>query len=60
MCVFNSPVWFNVGIQDYDPAAGGVSAYVWDFENKTVIPAKKTMNRPQCSACFIQGVEDNM
>lgn len=60
LCVFNSPVWFNVGIQEYDSNAGGVSAYVWDFEKKMVIPALKTMNRPQCSACFIQGVEDNM
>ena len=60
LCVFNSPVWFNVGIQQYDPNAGGVSAYVWDFEDKKIIPSKKTMNRPQCSACFILGVEDNM
>lgn len=60
LCIFNSPVWFNVGIQEYNPNAGGVSAFVWDFEKKTVIPAVKTMNRPQCSACFIQGVEDNM
>lgn len=60
LCVFNSPVWFNVGIQQYDSNAGGVSAYVWDFESKKVIPSKKTMNRPQCSACFILGVEDNM
>lgn len=57
---FNSPVWFNVGIQDYNPNAGGVSAYVWDnFANKVVRSEKKS-DRPQCSACFIQSVEDNM
>ncbi|MCB1198482.1 MAG: vitamin B12-dependent ribonucleotide reductase, partial [Deltaproteobacteria bacterium] len=32
MMAFNSPVWFNVGIEDH----------------------------PQCSACFINSVEDNM
>ena len=60
MCVFNSPVWFNVGIQDYDSNAGGVSSYVWDSETDKIIPAKKNMNRPQCSACFIQSIQDNM
>jgi len=60
LCEFNSPVWFNVGIQEYDSNAGGVSAYVWDFDKKEIIKSAKTMNRPQCSACFIQGVEDDM
>jgi len=32
MCSFNSPVWFNVGVE----------------------------SRPQCSACFILGVDDTM
>ncbi|RMD66915.1 vitamin B12-dependent ribonucleotide reductase [Candidatus Pacearchaeota archaeon] len=57
---FNSPVWFNVGIQEYSPEAGGVSAYLWDAETGRVRPALKTEDRPQCSACFIQGIEDNM
>lgn len=58
--VFNSPVWFNVGVQEYDKNAGGVSAYVWNAATDTIIKADKTMDRPQCSACFIQSVEDNI
>src|SRR3989344_519581 len=60
MVVFNSPVWFNVGIQEYTPNAGGVSAYVWDSESEKVIHSEKTMDRPQCSACFIQSMQDTM
>ena len=60
LCAFNSPVWFNVGIQEYDNNAGGVSAYVWDASTDTVTKSSKQMDRPQCSACFIQSIEDNM
>ncbi len=60
LCVFNSPVWFNAGIQEYDRNAGGVSAWKWDAATDTVIHTDKTDDRPQCSACFIQSIEDNM
>ncbi len=71
LCVFNSPVWFNAGIQEYDKEAGGVSAWKWDFEKNQVVKteqgievsgrsAKVAEDRPQCSACFIQGAEDNI
>ncbi len=60
LAVFNSPVWFNTGIQEYDRNAGGVSAYVWDSATDTIKKSEKTMDRPQCSACFIQSIEDNM
>ena len=60
MCAFNSPVWFNCGIQDYDKDAGGVSSYVWDKNTDSIIPARKTMDRPQGSACFIQSLSDDM
>jgi len=60
MCVFNSPVWFNVGIQEYNKNAKGVSAWKWDAETDTIIPTKPTDNRPQCSACFIQSITDDM
>ena len=60
LAVFNSPVWFNVGIQEYNPIAGGVSAYVWDSAVNQVIRSQKTMDRPQCSACFIQSMDDTM
>jgi ribonucleoside-diphosphate reductase alpha chain len=58
--VFNSPVWFNVGIQEYDREAGGVSSWVWNSSDNAIVRSKKTMDRPQCSACFIQGVEDTI
>jgi len=60
MAVFNSPVWFNVGVQEYNPNAGGVSAYVWDSATDSIIKAQKTLDRPQCSACFIQSMKDTM
>ena len=60
LAVFNSPVWFNTGIQEYDRKAGGVSAYVWDSATDTINKSEKTMDRPQCSACFIQSMQDTM
>jgi ribonucleoside-diphosphate reductase alpha chain len=60
LAVFNSPVWFNVGIQEYDKGAGGVSSYVWDSKNDSIVKAEKSMDRPQCSACFIQSAIDDM
>lgn len=57
---FNSPVWFNAGIQDYDKAAGGVAPHKWDNQAGKVIPSVKSDDRPQCSACFIQSVDDSM
>jgi len=58
--VFNSPVWFNAGIQKYHPNAGGVSPYKWDPVANKVRLTEKNEDSPQCSACFILGVEDSM
>lgn len=60
LCVFNSPVWFNAGINEYNGLAGGVSAYRWDEKNQEVVKTEKGMDRPQCSACFILGIKDDM
>ncbi len=60
LAVFNSPVWFNVGIQKYDKIAGGVSPYKWHDAQEKVLLSQKNEDRPQCSACFILGVEDNI
>ncbi len=57
---FNSPVWFNAGINKYDANAGGVSSFVFDTAQNKVVKANKQSDKPQCSACFIQKVEDNM
>jgi ribonucleoside-diphosphate reductase alpha chain len=55
---FNSPVWFNCGIDRYGPGRAG--GWRWD-ENKThPVPCHDDRIFPQVSACFILGVEDNM
>lgn len=60
LAVFNSPVWFNAGIQEYDRNAGGVGVWKWDAATDSILHTEKTDDRPQCSACFIQSVEDNI
>lgn len=60
LCVFNSPVWFNAGIQKYSPVAGGVSPYKWDSNLGKVVVTEKNEDQPQCSACFILSVGDSM
>jgi len=57
---FNSPVWFNCGTWEYSKEAGGVSAWKWDAATNKIVPAHKGEDKPQCSACFIQSVEDDM
>ncbi|MBX4212139.1 vitamin B12-dependent ribonucleotide reductase [Candidatus Pacearchaeota archaeon] len=61
LCVFNSPVWFNAGVnQEYDPTAGGVGPFKWDRETDSIVSTERGEDKPQCSACFIQGMEDTM
>ena len=60
LAIFNSPVWFNAGIWEYNQEAGGVSAYKWESGNDSIVPVLKNDDRPQCSACFIQSVKDDM
>ena len=59
---FNSPVWFNVGLHhQYGIGANsGLGNYCIDVETKTAYRARTQYEKPQCSACFIQQVEDNM
>jgi len=57
---FNSPVWFNCGLwQEYKIAADGGN-WAWDEESQSVIQIQNNHERPQCSACFIQGVDDSL
>jgi len=60
LCSFNSPVWFNAGIQKYSDKAGGVSPWKWDLMQNKVVHAEKNEDKPQCSACFILSVKDDM
>jgi ribonucleoside-diphosphate reductase alpha chain len=53
---FNSPVWFNVGVKEQ-------RGYGWYYESATdAITKLETgdMSHPQCSACFINSVNDTL
>ena len=52
---FNSPVWFNVGVDE----ARGYGFY-YDEALDKVVKLKKGESRPQCSACFINSVRDSL
>lgn len=59
---FNSPVWFNCGLfHEYDVGVGsGEGSYYWNPKTQSVARANTQYEYPQCSACFIQSVEDTM
>lgn len=59
---FNSPVWFNCGIyQQYGAGKdSGSGSYYWDAASKAIQRAVTQYEYPQCSACFIQSVDDTM
>jgi ribonucleoside-diphosphate reductase alpha chain len=59
---FNSPVWFNVGLHHQYGIGSLSSRGNWHFNRKTsqTERAETQYEYPQCSACFIQSVEDNM
>jgi len=59
---FNSPVWFNVGLHT-QYGIGNTSCKGNWFFNRQTRQAERSPTQyeyPQCSACFIQSVEDNM
>jgi ribonucleoside-diphosphate reductase alpha chain len=59
---FNSPVWFNVGLYHQYHVGNSSSRGNWVCDPRTgrAERAKTQYESPQCSACFIQSVEDNM
>ncbi len=59
---FNSPVWFNVGLHaQYGVGVkGGEGSWHWDDNPGAAKRAPSQYEYPQASACFIQGVRDNM
>ncbi len=59
---FNSPVWFNVGLYHEYGIGKGSGKGNW-FYNRKIGQAERAHTQyeyPQCSACFIQSVADNM
>ena len=60
MGAFNSPVWFNCGLYHaYGIKSNGGSWY-WDPAKNRVLQTQDAYSHPQCSACYIQSVEDDM
>ncbi len=59
---FNSPVWFNVGLhQQYGVGVdGGEGNWCYDPSLGEARRSSTPYEYPQASACFIQGVKDNM
>jgi ribonucleoside-diphosphate reductase alpha chain len=56
---FNSPVWFNVGCDRLEPQAAGQNWH-WDPATGGVRYAATGYRNPQCSACFINSVDDSL
>ena len=57
---FNSPVWFNVGLHQQYNVGGTLGNYRFNPETQDIERPDTPYEYPQCSACFIQSVEDNM
>jgi ribonucleoside-diphosphate reductase alpha chain len=56
---FNSPVWFNVGCDRLEPDAAGQNWH-WDPMTGGVRYSATGYKNPQCSACFINAVDDSL
>ncbi len=55
MAAFNSPVWFNVGVSE-------TRGYGWTWNKKAgkITKIDPDQHTPQCSACFINSVDDSL
>lgn len=57
---FNSPVWFNCGLfQEYGIEGSG-GQFVWSDVAQAPVETRNAYENPQCSACFIQSVDDDL
>jgi ribonucleoside-diphosphate reductase alpha chain len=57
---FNSPVWFNCGLWHEYGVEGSGGNWFWNPETSRIEEAKSSYEHPQCSACFIQAVDDDL
>jgi ribonucleoside-diphosphate reductase alpha chain len=57
---FNSPVWFNCGLFHEYGITGSGGNWAWSDAEATVSETANAYERPQCSACFIQAVPDDL
>ena len=58
--VFNSPVWFNCGLWHKYHRSSHASGWFWDPATGGVKKETEAYRHPQCSACFINSVQDNL
>jgi len=56
---FNSPVWFNCGLFHEYGITGSGGNWAWSGA-AGVTETENAYERPQCSACFIQAVPDDL
>jgi ribonucleoside-diphosphate reductase alpha chain len=62
---FNSPVWFNCGLWHRYGIQGTGGIFAWNEGSQVDAPDEiaeigNAYERPQCSACFIQSVDDDL
>jgi ribonucleoside-diphosphate reductase alpha chain len=57
---FNSPVWFNCGLWHKYHGNSQASGWCWDAATGGVKKETEAYRHPQCSACFINSVQDNL
>jgi len=57
---FNSPVWFNCGLFQRYGISGTGGNFHWDARTDSIIDADNAYEYPQCSACFIQSIDDDL
>ena len=56
---FNSPVWFNVGCDRLEPDSDARNWH-WSPESRRIEYSATGYRYPQCSACFINSVQDSL
>jgi ribonucleoside-diphosphate reductase alpha chain len=57
---FNSPVWFNCGLWHKYRRSSEGGGWYWDPATGSVKKETEAYRHPQCSACFINSVQDNL
>jgi len=57
---FNSPVWFNCGLYAEYGIEGSGGNWTWNPQTNEIFETENAYSRPQCSACFIQSVHDDL
>ena len=56
---FNSPVWFNCGVERCEPDTN-FSNWHWSEAEQKVVYEDTGYRNPQCSACFINSIKDSL